>query len=139
MFVANMASYLVAVVLAAGIVLTIVRWQRHPRVSLLVVIALGLPLLFDFCLLYLFRLPAVYGWLQSVTPAERRLVFGIHQVLGQTSRAASYVLFLVAAFGRPDDQRIEPQQGASGRGTGHVRPPGLLQKWSRARDVSRNP
>lgn len=139
MFVASMASYLVAVVLAAGIVLTIARWQRHPRVSLLVVIALGLPLLFDFCLLYLFRLPVVYGWLQSVTPAERRLVHGMLQVLGQTSRAASYVLFLVAAFGRPDDRRIEPQQGVPGRGTGHVRPPGLLQEWSRARGVSRNP
>jgi|GEM_PF-1848109 len=138
MLVARMASYMVAGVLAAGIVLTIARWQRHPRISLLVVIALGLPLLFDFCLSYVFRVPAVYGWLQRVTPAERRLAFGTHQALGQVSRAASYVLFLVAAFGRPDDQRTEPQQGVPGGGTSHVRPPGRLQKWWRERGLSPN-
>jgi hypothetical protein len=138
MFVASMASHLVAVVLAAGIVLAIARWQRQPRVSLLVVIALGLPLLFDFGPGCLFRLQAVYWWLQSRTPAERRLVFGMEQVLAQTSRAACNVLFLVAAFGRPDDQGTEPQQGAPGRGTGLVRPPGPLQKWWRERGLSSN-
>lgn len=139
MLVASMASYLVAGVLTAGILLTIARWQRHPRVSLLVVIALGLPLLLDFCLPYLlFRLPAVYGWLQSVTPADRRLVFGMREALAQISRAASYVLFLVAAFGQRDDRGIEPQQGAPGRETGHVRPPGRLQKWWRERGLSPN-
>ena len=138
MFVATMASYLVAAVLAAGIVLTVARWQRRPRTSVLVVIALGLPLLLDFGLLYVQRVQAVWGWLQRLTPAERRLTFTIERALGQVSRAASYVLFLVAAFGRPDNQDIESQQGVSGRETGRVRPPGRLQKWWRERGLSPN-
>jgi hypothetical protein len=107
MLISNLASYLLAAVLAVGIVLTVARWQRRPRVSLLVVIALGLPLLLDFGLTYAQRIQAVWGWLQRMTPAQRRLIFTVHQALGQTSRAASYVLFLVAAFGRPDDERFE--------------------------------
>lgn len=134
--VADIASYLVAAVLAAGIVLAVARWQRHPRVSLLVVIALGLPLLLDLCVFYLLRAPAVYGWLQRMTPAERRLTFTIHQALGQVSRAACYVLFLVAAFGRRDDQGTEAQPGTPGPGTGDVRPPGRLQRWWRERGLS---
>jgi hypothetical protein len=136
MFISSLASYLLAAVLAAGIVLTVARWQRRPSVSLLVVIALGLPLLLDFGLTCALRLPAVWGWLQRMTPAERRLTFTIHQALGQASRAASYVLFLVAAFGRPDDERFELQQGVPGRETGRVRPAGLLQKWWRGKGLS---
>ena len=133
--VADVASYLVAAVLAAGIVLTVARWQRCPRVSVLVVIALGLPLLLDFGLTYGQRISAAWGWLQRMTPAERRLTFTIEQALGQASRAACYVLFLVAAFGRRDDQG-EAQPGTPGPGTGDVRPPGRLQRWWRERGLS---
>lgn len=136
MLISSLASYLLAAVLAAGIVLTAVWWQRRPRVSLLVVIALGLPLLLDFGLTCVQRIPAVWGWLQRMTPAERRLVFTVHQALGQASRAASYVLFLVAAFGRPDDERFELEQAVPGRESGRVRPAGILQKWWRGRGLS---
>jgi hypothetical protein len=136
MLISSLASYLLAAVLAAGIVLTVARWQRRPRVSVLVVIALGLPLLLDFGLTYAQRMTAVWGWLQRMTPAERRLTFAIHQALGQASRAASYVLFLVAAFGRPDDESLELQQGVPGPEAGRVRPAGILQKWWRGKELS---
>jgi len=132
MLVSRLTSYLVAAVLAAGIALSIARWQRNPRIAMLVIIALGLPLVFDFSLGCLCRLPAYLRWFYAVTPSERRLIFGIREAAAQIARAASCVLFLVAAF-RRRGEGTEQQAGAVSR---KARPPSLLEKWFRAGGVS---
>jgi hypothetical protein len=132
MFASTLASYLVAAVLAAGIVLAIARWRRNPRTALLVIIALGLPLVFDFSLVYLYRLPTCLRWLSAALPSERRLIFGVREALAQTARAASCVLFLIAAFRRGGDNTAQPEAAVGQR----TRPPGLAEKWFKAGGVS---
>jgi hypothetical protein len=133
MFASRLASFRVVAVLVAGIVLAVARWRRNSRTALLVIFAMGLPLVLDFSVVYLSRLPAYLRWLYALTPPERGLVFGIEQALAQTARAASCVLLLIAAFRRRGGDKTTQPKCAPGQ---PPRPPSFIEKWLKAGGVS---
>jgi len=89
-------SYLVDAVLAAGVVLAIVRWQASRRVALAVALACGLPLLVRIA-----ALPGVSPLtrlLADATPDARRTAYSLHSLAWLMSLVTSYILLLLAVF-----------------------------------------
>ena len=100
--------YLTPVLLAyvAGIILAVARWQRHPTVSMLVLIA---------CLLGLVVTPlpgAIQVWLvQSQSAqgmAQLSWVFSLIGILSSLVHALIYGLLLAAAFQGRASRFLEP-------------------------------
>jgi hypothetical protein len=97
----------------AGILIAIVRWKRHPKVSLLAVLGMGLFLLesLTFMFVYYF-LPRFVerGWtFGSVTT-----LYALAQACQDFLFAAVIILLVVAAFSQrePPASRVEPKSVA---------------------------
>lgn len=82
----------------AGLALALVRWPRHPKVSVLVCLGLGLLLLFSLAL------PVIYGVLPKVLGDQGRSVeeqMAVYSILGFVSsfvNAVALSLLVAAVF-----------------------------------------
>jgi hypothetical protein len=93
MFLQRSPAFLVVLI---GIILALVRWRRHPRVSLVTILAL---------LLYVFKFVAFTGLYYSVPYLTRHVaydwgsvLFGVLDVLNDVATAIVIILLVVAAF-----------------------------------------
>ena len=81
-----------------GIVVAIARWKRHPRASLITVLALALYLFEDFFVLMLrYAMPSLANAVQ-IPPNAIRTVFTVIGLLDYLSLAIVTVLLVGAAF-----------------------------------------
>jgi hypothetical protein len=87
----------------AGIILAIMRWQRHPRVSLLVLIALILILIETIINSFLgIWIPLMLSQ-QGATPGQMGTILAIWRLFASILGAVTWGLVLVAVFGWRDD------------------------------------
>jgi hypothetical protein len=92
--------------MAGGIVFALTRWRRHPRVSLLVVLALGLMLLHVFVFLIVYDVvpPIFLRSMNALTTSyeaaasARRNVFLILGLVYNGTLAVPFALLLLSAF-----------------------------------------
>lgn len=102
-----------------GMVLAVMRWRRHPTVSLLTLIAM---ILFSISLLagtffvsMLYRMDATYSW----TSSELRTWFAILSYTRTGSTTVATVLLLIALFGwrYPPPQILRQDEAGDGPGS----------------------
>ena len=96
-----------------GIVLAVTRWQRHPKVSLLALIALVLALLETIVNGFLSVWIPVMLTEQGVSTAQMGTVFGIWRFISSIVGAVIWGLVLAAIF-RWRDDLIPPVPGDGG-------------------------
>jgi hypothetical protein len=93
-----LARSVLLVVILAGIVLAIIRRKRHPRVSLLTVIALMFYLFESYFFSIVFHLlPGWYGVL-GITPSHTKILDVILQLVDDSAFATVLALLVTAAF-----------------------------------------
>lgn len=103
------------ITLIGCMVFAFMRWKRHPKVSLIVVVSLGLLFLhaFVFLLVYdlvppLFIKPGSFENMETV----RRTVFLVLGLISNSVAAVAFALLLAAVFmQRKPDAPNEPQPG----------------------------
>jgi hypothetical protein len=87
---------LLMLVVLGGIVLAIVRWKKHPRVSLMTVIALGFYLVESWlATIFFYYLPEM---LSSTSPSSRSTLYTVIYFLEDFAFAAVLILLVAAAF-----------------------------------------
>jgi hypothetical protein len=86
-----------------GIVLAVTRWQRHPKVSLLALIALVLALLETILNGFLSMWIPVMFTEQGMTPAQIGTAFAVWRFIASIMGAVVWGLVLVAIFRWRDD------------------------------------
>ena len=85
-------------VILAGIGLAIVRWKRHPRVSLMTTMALGLYLVESFAFAFLFHyLPRFFDMLR-LSSNNMSTLDSLLQLVDDFAFAAVLILLVAAAF-----------------------------------------
>lgn len=102
----------VLLLLLAGILFAIIRWKRHPKVSVLTVLGLGLFLLqslaFTFVYFFLPRLQERAGW----SPRNTNNLYTVVEVCQDMFYSIVIVLLVGAAFSQrkpqTSDSRTEP-------------------------------
>lgn len=88
--------YLVCLV---GIIIALVRWKKHPRVSLFALLGLGLWLLVSLVF------TAVSAWMpfwmqsQEIPISQYSLINGVANILRTLLGTGSFILLLIAIFG----------------------------------------
>ena len=89
---------LLLVVILGGSVFAIVRWKRHPRVSLITVLGLGIYLVDTFAFALLFHyLPTFFHNLR-LTPGNISVLDSVLSVCDDFVYAAVLILLVAAAF-----------------------------------------
>jgi hypothetical protein len=85
-------------VIVAGIVFAVVRWKRHPRVSLMTTLALGLYLVESFAFAFLFHyLPRFFDTLR-LSPNNISTLDSLLQLVDDFAFVAVLILLVAAAF-----------------------------------------
>ena len=86
------------VTLLCGIGFAVYRWKRHPRISLMAILALGLFLIetLAFSIVY-YLLPDLFSRLQ-LTPQNMSTLESVFQLLDDFVYAAVLILLVAAAF-----------------------------------------
>jgi hypothetical protein len=87
---------LLTLLVLGGIVFAIVRWKRHPRASLLTVIALGFYLIETWvATIFFYYLPYM---MRSVPPGSQNTLYTVIYFIEDFGFAAVLVLLVAAAF-----------------------------------------
>lgn len=95
-FLARRAPILLLAV--GGIIFSLIRWKRHPKVSLLTIIGLGFLVIESVVYtIVLYLLPVIFESL-NVDYANQQTYYTVLYVLEDTARAFVIVLLVAAAF-----------------------------------------
>ena len=95
---AQFAHLPLLVVWMVGIGIALARWSKHPRVSLLVVLALSGMLLLGVASTAISVVVPQYLYRQGVTTARTGVVFAIIGLVTATLSAGCWVMVIVALF-----------------------------------------
>ena len=94
------------IVILAGLVLAIIRWKRHPRVSLLTVLGLTFYLIDSYTFAFIFHyLPRWFDTLR-LTANNISVLDAVIQLIDDFGFAAVLILLVAAAFSQR--KQIEP-------------------------------
>jgi len=101
-FLLQLVVYLpVLIVLLAGLVMAIIRWKKHPRASLLMMIAAVLAGLAVILNAGVNSFPLNLYYLQGmITAATKDIIANILSLIISLLTAGSWVLVLIAVFGK---------------------------------------
>ncbi len=92
-------------VIIGGIGYALVRWKRHPRVSLMTTIALLLYLVESYAFSFIFHyLPSLFGSLH-MTVSGMRILDTVLQLIDDFAFAAVLILLVAAAFSQRSTSR----------------------------------
>ena len=95
--------FIVSMVWLAGAILSIIYWQRHPKVSRLTLIAIAIflvaSLVSTYTNLYLPILLRDLGW----TDGQLTLYYPLHSIVVSLSQAVGWGFILAAIFTRRDE------------------------------------
>src|ERR1051325_706489 len=94
------------VVILIGLLLALIRWKKHPRVSLLTILGLIVYLIDSYTFAFIFHyLPRWFGTFR-ITPSNMSILDSVLQLIDDFGFAAVLILLVAAAFSQRNT--IEP-------------------------------
>jgi len=103
-FLSVIVLFAITIVWVIGVVLSLSRWRRHPRVSLFALLACGMMLVSRFQSVLLLPIINYYGWTEDQMGAIFFTVIGL--ITGLTT-AVAWAFVLCAIFGWRDQRQKE--------------------------------